>query len=183
VLRRPPIVALLLAAALLSACGHKVDRITHGDTEGAYLDVGPLKYQVQISRQLNPSNVEDKTFLSGLTPADRALPRDTVWFAVFIRVENESGHTQNPAQVFSITDTQDNVFKPVPLASSNAFAYRAQPMPDKTLIPPVDSVASDSNIQGSLLVFKIPRVSLANRPLELKVTSPDNESGTVDLDV
>ena len=38
----------------------------HGATEGTYLDLGGLKYQVQISRLLNPSSIEDRAYLVGL---------------------------------------------------------------------------------------------------------------------
>ena len=38
-----------------------------------YLDVGDLKYQVQVSRQLNPSDTEDKAYLAGLTAQQAKL--------------------------------------------------------------------------------------------------------------
>ena len=44
------------------------------ETEGIYLDVGDLKYQVQISRELNPADIEDRDYLKGL-PAGDAQPK------------------------------------------------------------------------------------------------------------
>jgi hypothetical protein len=48
-----------------------------------------------------------------------------------------------------------------------------------------DSPPSESTIQGSLLLFRIPTRNLENRPLELSIASPDTpgQTATVDLDV
>ena len=65
----------LLAARALAACGDSHTKVTTGTYAGEsgqnapYLDVGPLVYEVQLSRQLNPSDVEDAAYLQGLTPA------------------------------------------------------------------------------------------------------------------
>ena len=55
-LRRLSAALLIGAAALaLSACGNKENPsdIHFGPTEGVYVTAGNLKYQIQISRQLN----------------------------------------------------------------------------------------------------------------------------------
>ena len=78
-----------LAAVALGACGNKEKVTLHGDTEGIYIDVGGLKYQVQISRVLNPTDREDSGYMIDL-PADQQLAKDENWFAVFMRVENDS---------------------------------------------------------------------------------------------
>ena len=60
-LRRLPIVAGALTLALgLGACGNKTSHPTVADNEGVYVDAGPVSYQVQVSRQLNPSSSEDR---------------------------------------------------------------------------------------------------------------------------
>src|SRR5262249_38069519 len=62
-----------LAALALGACGSSHSRVTTGTYAGEsgasapYLDVGPLTYEVQLSRALNPYNVEDASYLQGLT--------------------------------------------------------------------------------------------------------------------
>lgn len=184
-LRRVSLISVLATTLALGACGNKHEVVTHGETEGVYVDVGELKYQVQISRELNPSNIEDRAYLAGLAPEDRGLDGDEVWFAVFIRIENETKETLPPAEDFEIEDTQEQVYRPIELAPSNPFAYRAKPMPPKSLIPPVNSIAAEGTIQGSLLLFKIPGPSLDNRPLEFLIKSPvpGGEAGTVDLDI
>jgi hypothetical protein len=185
-MRRPITLLLALAAATgLTACGNKEDRVLHGATEGIYLDLGELKYQVQISRQLNPTNPEDRAYLIGLPPNQRQLPAGQEWFAVFMRVQNEDSQPHPAARDYTITDTQDTKFRPIQLGPNNVFAYRARNVGPKSLIPVPDSPPSEGSIQGSLLLFKIPTRNLENRPLELSIASPDTpgEVATVDLDV
>jgi hypothetical protein len=180
----------LAAAAVLSlalgACGNKVAKVTHGDTEGAYLDVGGLNYQVQISRALNPRDSEDRDYLIGVNRAEAALTPGETWFGVFIRVQNTSTKTAHQAATeYQIRDTQGMVFRPVPLGADNVFAYRAGNLAPKGIIPGGDSAAAETPIQGSLLLFKIPYANLENRPLELEIVSPKNaqDTATVALDV
>ena len=66
---------------------------TYAGESGAnapYLNVGPLIYQVQLSRELNPYNIEDSAYLQGLTPAQRQLEPGQEWFAVFMQVYNNT---------------------------------------------------------------------------------------------
>lgn len=184
---RPPRIsllalALLLAAAVLSACGNKEDVTTVAETEGIYVDLGPLTYQVQLSRALNAANVEDRAYLDGLPGDTPPLAADETWFAVWLRVENESDAPHRVASEFEIVDTLENVYRPVELAEANPFAYRAVTLKPGTLYPPRDSAAADGPIQGALLLFRIKLPSLENRPLEMKIKAPDAE-GVVHLDV
>jgi hypothetical protein len=183
-LRRVPVLILsLVLIAALSACGNKQNKTLKAETEGIYLDIGQLKYQVQISRTLNPRDVEDREYLNGVSAK---LGPEDVWFAVFVRVQNESKSAQRPAQRFEISDTQENTFTPVSIdTGSNAFAYNPVLIPSKGLLPSVNSVAAQTSIAGELLLFKMPRQSLDNRPLELRIHDPEDfqSSGVVNLDV
>ena len=184
-MRRLLVISAALACALVAAgCGNKMETVTQGDTEGVYIDVDDLKYQIQISRYMNPADVEDKSYLIGL-PASTAPPgRDETYFGVFLRVQNETGETIAPANDFQIIDTQENVYRPVPLDTNiNPFAYKPDPIEPNGLIPEPDSVASEGTIQGSLLLFKIKTSSLQNRPLEFRFKRGSGTTGVVDLDV
>ena len=185
-MRRPITVLLaLVAVTALAACGNKEDRVLHGATEGIYLDLGALKYQVQISRLLNPSSPEDRAYLIGLDPSQRRLPAGQQWFAVFMRVQNEDKVAHPAATNYVITDTQDTKFRPVSLGPENVFAYRGGNVGAHSLVPVPDSPPAEGTIQGSLLLFRIPVQNFENRPLELSIASPDTpgETATVDLDV
>jgi hypothetical protein len=182
-MRRPmTLLATLVLALALGACGHKEAEALHGSNEGAYLDLNGMKYQVQISRVLNPNSPEDRAYLIGVDSSQRTLPAGQEWFAVFMRVENETGRPQRAATDYTITDTQDTKFKPLNLAPENVFAYRGDPVgANGGLLPVPDSPAAETTVQGALLLFKIPTRNLENRPLELSIRA--GETATVDLDI
>jgi hypothetical protein len=183
-MRKPlALLLLVLAAVALSACGNKPETRTEGETEGTYLNVGPLTYQVQISRQLNPSDLEDRTYLQGIPPLQRRLGPHQTWFGVFVQVFNETDNAHPTASNFAIEDTQDEVFTPVPQSPANAFTYHSRLLPGGDIIPHSNSVAGEGVIQGSLILFKLNLTTLDNRPLEFVVTDPLDNSGRVKLDV
>jgi hypothetical protein len=185
-MRRPFVLIAALAAALaIGACGNKEAETLHGETEGSYLDLGGMKYQVQISRLLNPASVEDKYYFVGLPANQRQLPPGQEWFAVFIRVENDGEKAARAATEYTITDTQDTKFRPLRFSTDNVFAYRGGVLQPADILPAPDSPAGQGSIQGALLLFKIPTRNLENRPLELSIRTPaaPGKTATVDLDV
>jgi hypothetical protein len=174
-----------LAALAFGACGNKEARTLHAATEAEYVDVGPLKYQVQISRLLNPTSTEDRAYLIDL-PAGQDLGTDDEWFAVFMRVENPTDSPQPVADQYEIVDTEDNKYRPVQFGPKNVFVYRARTVGAEQVLPLPDSPAGQASIQGAMLLFKIPYKNLENRPLELRIPAPagtTDEVGTIDLDV
>jgi hypothetical protein len=175
---------VIVAALAVGACGDKEEITLHGDTEGTYIDVGGLKYQVQISRLLNPTDREDVGYLIDL-PAGQSLGATDHWFAVFMRVENDSDKAERAATNYDIRDTQNNVYRPIEMGPKNVFAYRSAVLQPKDLLPLPSSPAAENTIQGSMLLFKIPVANFQNRPLVLQIPSPSGgkDLGTVDLDV
>jgi hypothetical protein len=173
-----------VAAIAIGACGEKTERQLHAETEGVYVDVGELKYQVQISRLLAPADPEDRGYLVDL-PAGESLGADDEWFAVFMRVENGSEEPQRVADQYEIVDTQENRYKPIQMGPKNVFAYRPGVLEPHHSLPFEDSPAGQNSIQGALLLFKIPVANFENRPLELRIAAPQTtkDVGTVDLDV
>jgi hypothetical protein len=180
---------MLLASGGLAACGNHPDqdaRIKHIENEGFYLELGELKYQVQVSRQLNPNDVQDSALLRGIPAEDQKLAADEVWFGVFIQVENESAEPLEPSGEVEIVDTQERVFRPLELEESNLFAYRPeQPIPPGDILPIPDTPAYDTPVRGSMMLFKLPSTALDNRPLELKIEGDllPPQTGIIDLDV
>jgi hypothetical protein len=190
--KRSVLTTLLSFAALaLGACGDSHTRVTTGTYAGEsgqnapYLNVGPLIYEVQLSRELNPADTEDRTYLAGLPASVRKLNPGEEWFAVFMQVFNETERTHKAATSFTISDTQGNAYSPVPPAPTNEFAYRNGLVPSKGRIPALNTVAANGPTQGALLLYKIKIASLDNRPLELKIVDPTNPSKTAsaELDV
>jgi hypothetical protein len=182
------LLAALLVSGALSACGKHESKgpVRTAETEGIYLDISDLKYQVQVSRQLNPNDVQDKAYLEGVPAREAELTPDEVWFGVFVRVQNETGEPLQPSQTISIKDTQDEVFTPLTLEATNLYAYRADDaVPAGEVYPLLDSPGYDSPSRGALLLFKLTLTALNNRPLELKIEGrkAPQQTGIVDLDV
>jgi predicted small lipoprotein YifL len=108
---------LALACALLAVlagCGDKGEEITP-TREGIAAPLGGLDYNVFITRQLNPKDVEDRDYYNGpeesaecaaangtpnaLTPAERVQRCPTSLFGVFVQVcNNESKGAPVPAR-------------------------------------------------------------------------------------
>lgn len=186
-----PVLPAVLAVLALGACGDSHTKVTTGTYAGEsgaaapYLNVGPLLYQVQLSRQLNPDNAEDVSYLQGLTPAQRQLGPGQEWFAVFMQVYNSTSRPHPAATAITISDTQENVYTATMPAETNQFAYRGGLIPANSQIPPPGTITADAPTQGALLLYKIQIVSLDNRPLEVKIVSPSepSESASAELDV
>ncbi|MGH2903700.1 MAG: hypothetical protein ACRDK7_08980 [Solirubrobacteraceae bacterium] len=181
----------LVAVFALSACGDSHSKVTTGTYAGEggaaapYLNVGPLTYEVQVSRELNPANAEDATYLQGLTPAEAHLGPGQEWFAVFVQVYNNTSQEHQAATTFKVYDTEGNIYSPIVPDSSNQFAYRGGLVPANSQLPEPGTVASETGVQGALLLYKIQLASLEDRPWRLKIVDPTDPSqtATVELDV
>jgi hypothetical protein len=174
----------VVAALLASGCGNKETTATLAETEGIYVTVDGLKYQIQISRILNPAAPDDSAYLRGL-PEGEELADDEVWYGIFMRVENDGDEAHQTAESFTIRDTQDDVFEPIELdAGTNDFVYEPTELQPGKLLPALDTPAADNTIRGGLILFKISAASLANRPLELEIESPSGgDNAVIDIDV
>jgi hypothetical protein len=178
--------AVALLALPLAACGNKEAETTFGETEGAYLNVGDLTYQVQISRQLNPSDNEDKGYLVAVPSDQRELAPDEAWFAVFVIAFNEHKKDAVSANDFTVSDTEGALYKPLTLGADNVFAWRGGTVPPHGQLPEKDTAASNNpSVNGAMLLFKVKNDSFNNRPLELTISGLGGEpaKAAVDLDV
>jgi len=184
---RPLRIVLATAlVALAAGCGSGTGQVTSAETEGLYLDINGLKYQVQMSRYLNPDDAEDREYLVGLPEGTEQPAADETWFGVWVRVENTSETETRPAASrWEIHDTQENVYRPVSVDEEvNPFVYQAVDVPPKTVLPLASSAAGQGPTQGSLLLFRLKIASLQNRPLELKFSNGGgSQEGTYHLDV
>lgn len=181
------LVVLAVALVAFAGCGEDAESVkTTAETEGLYLDINGLKYQIELSRYMNANDVEDSQYLVGL-PAGTAQPgADETWFGVWVRVQNVSDETRRAATTWEIHDTQEKIYRPVPLDTKiNPFAFQTGvTVPPDTILPLSSSAAGQGPVQGSLLLFKLKNDSLQNRPLELRFSSGGNgQTGTYDLDV
>ena len=182
--RRLLILACSLPLALgVAACGHKEAHPTVADNEGFYVDAGPITYQVQLSRELNPYNVEDHGYLSGVSTTP---PKpDEEWFAVFLWAKNQTNAVHVTSDSFDIVDTQGNTYYPVAINSQvNPYAWTSMALKPNGTEPVPDSTAYFGPTQGGELLFKINTSAYSNRPLTLEIHAPGQANpSTVSLDL
>jgi hypothetical protein len=173
----------LLLVLGLAACGNKKAHPTVADNEGFYVDAGPVTYEVQISRQLNPYDIEDKEYING---ASASAPRpDQEWFAVFMWAKNQTSSNQTTTDSFDIVDTQGNKYYPIPINPQvNPFAWTSQTLRPLGTEPAPGSAASYGPTQGGELLFKLNTSVYANRPLTLEIYAQGQASpSSVSLDL
>ncbi len=181
------VLAILVAAGALtlSACGH--EKATVAETEGVYLDLGEMKYQVQISRQVNPTDPQDFEFFRGLPPGMTTnLPADEIWFGgVHARREpDRPGRSRWPTGSRSRTRPTRSTSR----SSSTRRPTRSSTGPASTchavsVFPIRDTLGDQSFAQGGLLLFKLKTSVNQNRPLVLHISNTQGTfNGEVDLD-
>lgn len=177
--------ALLVCLALAACGGSSEVKETSGTYAGEgglgapYLSVGPLVYQVQISRALNPHDTEDSAYLQGFSFSQRKLHPGEELFAVFMQVYNQTGKSQIAASEVTIHDTEGNVYHPIEAGKENLYAYRPNmTVPAKSQLPAPSSAAYSGPVNGLMLLYRIKLESLENRPLTVKIVSPTDPSQT-----
>jgi hypothetical protein len=186
-LRRVPLLAAALAVSVsVSGCfiENRVQRPTTADGEQLYVDAGPLTYQVQLTRELNPYATEDVGYLAGV-PAAQSIGSTQLWFAVFLWAKNQGKQTQTTTDNFQIVDSEGTVYHPVTLnPASNPYAWTSQPLGPNDTEPAADTTASQGPTQGGLLLFKLDSTVFSNRPLTLDIFAAGQANPTkVTLDL
>lgn len=173
------------AAVALSGCGNKHEYVHVAETEGVYVDVGDLVYQVQMSRFLNPGDREDREYLTGLPAGTAPLTADETWFGVWMRVKNYSNDSLERATNVTVVDADGNRFEPIELEPSNVFSYQGGVNTADQVYPLPDTAAATGPIQGSLILFRLPNESLQNRPLRLEIEQEGvkNPKAEIELDL
>jgi hypothetical protein len=159
---------LLIALALISlgavaGCGNEENELQ--TEEGEPLELGDLRYNVQITRFLNPDSVEDRAYL-----------------AVFIRIQNEGEEAERIPSQFPIQNNREQEFEALEIENPFALELGAE-IPAGGQLPTIDSPAASGNIKGSMLLYLVEEEATENRPLELEIEGPDGESGTIELDI
>jgi hypothetical protein len=169
-----PLVALLAAALLASACGVGEERDVK---EGEAVELGDLLYNVQLTRFLNDDDPEDRAYLAGQPPPSKGK----AYLGVFMTIENEGDSEARVPTRFTVSDTRDNESEPTPV--HNAYALElGSPIPPDSELPAPDTPASNGPIQGSMLLFAVDEGITENRPIELTIPSESGDA-RVELDI
>jgi hypothetical protein len=158
----------------ISACGHKQahPHVADANNNGDYVDAGPITYQLQISRELNPYDDEDAQYLAGLPPGTVNPGATQFWYGVFLWAINQTHHVATTADKFEIVDTQGNHYYPIKLDTGmNQYAWRSTLLAPLGTQPAPGTAASNGPTQGQVLLFKLNDTAYSNRPLTLFILS------------
>jgi hypothetical protein len=166
---------LFVGALALAACG--AGEKEREVPEGEPIELGPLRYNVQITRFLNPGDSEDSAYLLGQPAAGVGQ----AYLGVFLTIDNESNVTQTVPGDFELRDTRDNTFQPSP--SESPFALEPGAIPPEGAIPEPGTPAASGPIKGAMLLFLIEESTAENRPLILEIPSTEGEPGAIELDI
>ncbi len=182
--KRPLRLPLLLAVGVLaigvSGCGleHRSARpsdVSAGElSDGVepYFWAGPVTYQIQVSRQLNPYDTYDVQYLAGVRGA-QSIGAQQFWFGVFLWAKNQTKHTVMTADRFKIVDSAGDVYNATPLNPGvNPYAWSSQALGPDGIEPLPDSAGSASSPGGGEILFKLNQAVYSNRPLTLEVYAP-----------
>jgi hypothetical protein len=168
--------SLLVIGLALASCGGEDPGGTEGN-EGEPVVLGDVSYNVGITRFLNPDDTEDSEYLVGQPPA----PRGTYYLGVFIVVDNQSDDPQPTASDYTVVDTLDNKYRPLP--SDSPFALRiGTDLEGEGQFPELDSTPQTGPNQGALLIFRVNDDVSDNRPLMLEIGT-DAGDGEILLDI
>jgi hypothetical protein len=177
--RAPVLLVAGLLAVGVSGCAfeHRANdtNVTQDELSAGgepYFWAGPITYQVQISRQLNPFDPIDVEYLAGVQDA-QDLTAQQFWYGVFLWAKNQSGHAATTADRFKIVDSAGQVFLPTPLNPSvNPYAWTATRLANNGIEPLAGSTASNGSTGGGLVLFKLNESVYSNRPLTLLMYAP-----------
>lgn len=179
-LNRTKLGAVLAAAALslaVTACGHEEKTEV---VEGEPLELNELRYNVSITRFLNPTDVEDAAYLTEQPPP----PTGKDYLGVFISIENEADRAQTlpDAEDIEVVDTTGEHYEPI--ESENPFALDlGSTIEAHAEVPADDTVARGGPTQGALILFLTDEEVSENRPLELEIKTQDGRTGLIELDI
>jgi hypothetical protein len=172
-------VALSLAALLVGAagCGEEEKKDV---VEGEPLELGELRFNVQLTRFLNPSDQEDAAYLEGQQVPP---PAGQDYLGVFVEIDNEGDRDERiPAATdLSVVDTTGQAFEAVDSSSQFALELGGNIDPHSE-VPAPDTPAASGPTQGSIVLFLVSSGIGENRPLELEIDH-QGEDATVELDI
>jgi len=179
-MRRAAVLALLAALALAgvaAGCGEDEEEEHHA-VEGETLELGDLEYRVELTRFLNPDDLEDSEYLVD----QPALPENSSYLGVFLTILSGNDDDSLPsASDYVVTDIRGGHYEPVPSESPYALDIGGIVPPDGQL-PLPDSTAANGPARGGLLVFEVEDIIIDSRPLLLEVES-DEGGGEIQLDI
>jgi hypothetical protein len=170
---------LFCALAILGVAGCGNDLGKEAD-EGVPIQLGDLKFNVQETRSLNPSQPDDKEYLEG---QQLPTPAGKFYLGVFLTIENTG---DNPVRVptnaeMSVVDTTGAAYQSIPSHTDFAAPLGSVLAPGAD-IPAPGTAAANGPTQGALVLFLVDESLNENRPPKLEIDF-QGETGDIELDL
>jgi hypothetical protein len=164
-------------SVLLAGCGAPPD---HDAPDGTTVTQDGVAYSVEISRELNADDPDDRAFLGGRR--EDAGP-DTTLLGVFLQARNGASTARRAFAAPRLVTAFGATYRPLTLPPADPFAYRGGRLAPGAEIPGPQSVAAESPEEGSVLVYRVPAgVFMTDRPFTLRFGS-DDRAASVQLDL
>ena len=133
---------------------------------------------------MNAADVEDRAYLAGLPQSTAQPTGEETWFGVFLRVQNTTDKTIAPANDFEIVDTQENVYRPIPIDTNvNPFAYKPDPIAPQEPDPGAGLRRLHGDDPGLAAAVQGQDRVAAEPPARVPLQAGRGTTGVVDLDV
>ncbi|MGH2958684.1 MAG: hypothetical protein ACRDKE_03705 [Solirubrobacterales bacterium] len=174
------LLAIGAVAVTASGCDKEVKRV-ESHNEGIRIFLDGAFYQIQISRLLNPKDVEDSYYLQG----QPAPAKGDSYFGVFLYVTNEDTERRVlpiSAEHMKIVSASGSEFEPVEVKAPG-WGYEPSPIGKGAMLPVPNTPAFVGPIRGGLVLFRVPDADLDDRPLEFEIETPHDTTGAIRLDV
>jgi hypothetical protein len=174
------LLAIAAIAFSASGCDKDVQRL-ESKNEGTRIYLGNAFYQIQISRMLNPKDVEDSYYLEG----QPAPAKGDTYFGVFMYVTNEDSEKRVlpiGTDKMKIVTASGDEFEPIPVKAAG-WGYSPTPIGKDAMLPVPNTPAYVGPIRGGLILFRVSQAALDSRPLELEIDGGKGQKGSITLDV
>jgi hypothetical protein len=167
----------VLAILGVAGCGNDLGKEAD---EGVPIQLGDLKFNVQETRFLNPSQPDDKEYLEG---QQLPTPADQEYLGVFLTIHNTG---DSPVRVptnadMSVVDTTGAAYQSIPSHTDFAAPLGSTLAPGGD-IPAPGTAAANGPTQGALVLFLVNQNLSENRPPKLEIQF-QGETGEITLDI
>ena len=172
--------ALIAVALVLAGCGDGPPPGRNAP-DGTDVTQDGVDYAVQTSRELNPEDADDRTFLGG---RQNGLDEPGMTLVgVFLQARNDAASARRAFAAPQLVTAFGDTFEPLHLPATDAFAYRGRLLAPGAVIPGPQSLATESPENGAIIVYRVPTgVFVGDRPFTIRFGT-NGRAASVQLDL
>jgi hypothetical protein len=142
-----------------------------------------VAYSVQISRELDPLEGDDRAMIAGLPHLASLERENTTLVGVFLEAANQSAGVRRAVAAPELVSAEGQHYRPLRAPAGNLYAYRGGALRPRQEIPAPTSPSAQTYADGSLVVYRVPTdVFITDRPFTLAFGT-SARAASVQLDV